>query len=70
MLGRASSLACAKANVVTSLVFRRLGRALVRFSVVCSTVALDSFDGTLEGVSIVLGIFFGGLGGLEDECLR
>lgn len=53
-----------------SLVFRRLGRVLVRFSAVGFADALDSFDGGLAGVSIALVVFFGGVDGLEEECLR
>lgn len=55
---------------VVSFVFRRLGRALVRFSAVGFAETLDSLDRALEGVSIALVMFFGGLNGFEEECLR
>lgn len=51
--------------------FRRLGRVLVRFSAIGFAEALDSLDKALEGVSIALGKFFGGLDGFEEEeCWR
>lgn len=69
MVSRASSLAFPKARGVISLAFRRLGRVVVRFSVV-DFAELDSFDRALEGVSIAPGIFLGGLDGFEEECMR
>ncbi len=69
MLRNASPLAFPK-SMVMSLVRRRLGRGLARFSAVGFAVELDSFDGALVGVSMALVRFFGGLKGLDEECLR
>lgn len=64
------SLAFPGFNGVLSFVFRRLGRVLDRFSAVGFAGALDSVERALEGVSIALGVFLGGLNGFEEEFLR
>ena len=63
-------LAFPRSSGVISFVFRRLGRVLVRFSAVGFAEALESVDRALEGVSIALAMFFGGLNGFEEEFLR
>ncbi len=69
MLSKASPLAFPK-SIVMSLVLRRLGRGLARFSAVGFAVELESFDRALVGVSMALVRFFGGLEGLDEECRR
>lgn len=67
---RLPSLAFPGLSGVISFVFRRLGRVLDRFSAVGFAEVLDSVDRALEGVSIALAVFFGGLNGFEEEFLR